>query len=393
MNPNTLQLALFYVALLYTLLAAITAWGARRTSKGNSQYEPSASIIVVARNEENTLADCLKSLKNLNYPQEKLEFVLVNDRSSDRTEQIMVDFVQSTPNAKMITIKRDPLSLTGKASGLAKGVQNSTGELLLFTDGDCIVPPTWIRTTAQGYDNRTGLLGGFLLLDKKGEKNPLFSRLQSIDWIYITTVGSAWTNLGCPMSVFGNNLSIRREVYEKIGGFESVGNHITEDFALTRNVSRNTNCHVRILLDPQNTVHTKPARNVKEFFNQRKRWAIGARSYGILPSILMGTTFLAHLMVFLLFLSGIFQAALLGILVLLFSDLLLLYHPLKTLKRLDLLKFFFLYEIFYFGYTLFFAPVFLFARRVTWKDTTYRRKNRQTPKSKNKRQPEELKRS
>lgn len=381
MNPTVLQTTLFFVVLVYILLTIITAVGIRRTPKTDSNFEPSTSIIVVAQNEEDSLPGCLKSLKNLDYPREKLEFILVNDRSSDRTEQIMADFVRSNPNAKMITIKRDPSFLTGKTNGLAQGVKNSTGEILLFTDGDCIVPPTWVRTTVRKYDKHTGLVGGFLLLDKKGERNPLFSRLQSIDWIYITTVGSAWANLDHPLSIFGNNLSIRREVYEKIGGFESVKDHITEDFALTRNVCRNTDYRVHILLDSTNVVYTRPAKNLREFFRQRKRWAIGGRSYGALAFILMGTVFLAHLILPIIFIAGYFLVGSLSFLLLLCSDLIVVYHPLKKLKRLDLLKFLFLYEIFYFGYTLFFAPFLLFSKSVRWKSATYSKRKRSRHKT------------
>lgn len=373
MNSFFLQIGLCLIVLTYVVLTIITVSGLRRKHSINTDHEPPVSVIIVAKDEENFLPNCLNSMKNLDYPQHKLEFILVNDRSSDQTGRIMADFVDSTPNSKMITVRENPKSVTGKSNGLHQGVMASQGEILLFTDGDCIVPSKWIRTTVRAYDTQTGLVGGFLILDKKGEKNSLFSRVQSLDWIYITSVGSAWANLSRPFSVFGNNLSVRKTVYNKVGGFQAVGNDITEDFALSKNIYKNTLFRVYILLDPENTVYTQPAKNLREFFHQRKRWAIGGRSHGILAYLLMSTVFLSHLLIPVTLFIGLYTIGIFGFLLLMVSDCTLLFRPLKALKRLDLMRYLFLYEIYYFGYTLFFAPFLLFARSVRWKTNLYRR--------------------
>ncbi len=374
MNLSFLTILVCSLIVLYFTLSVITALGIRKKIPADSNYrkgKPLVSIVVTARNEENYLPECLESLRKINYPKDKLEFILVNDRSSDKTPEIMGKFARSISSAKVINIQNNPFPYTGKVNGLIQGVKASRGEILFFTDADCIVAPTWIESTICKYDKSTGMVGGFLLLDRKGENFPLFSRLQSIDWVYFTAVGSGWANLGHPLSIFGNNFSIRKKLYDTVGGFESVGNHVIEDFALTRNVYKKTNSRIRIALDHRNCVITRPVKTLKEFLIQRKRWAVGGRSHGFLGFFLMGITFLVNLFLLILLIAGNFQPALFFFTMLLVADIILLHHPLKILKRLDLLLYILPYKLFYIGYTLLFAPILLFARNIQWKSISY----------------------
>ncbi len=374
MSLSFLSILVFSLIALYFAFSVVTAWGIRRKTPADSNYKkdkPPVSVVIVARNEENSLQECFKSLQQINYPKDKLEFILVNDRSSDKTPDIMAEFARSTPFAKVINIENIPSSLTGKVNGLIQGVRASRGEILFFTDADCTVPPTWVESTILKYDESTGMVGGFLLLDRKRENSLLFSRLQSFDWIYFTAVGSGWANLGHPLSIFGNNSSIRKKLYDTVGGFESVGNHVIEDFALTRNVYKKTNFRIRIALDQKNCVITRPVKTLRDFFIQRKRWAIGGRSHGFLGFFLMGTAFLTNLLFLILLIAGNFQSALFLFAMLLVSDIIFLHYPLKILKRLDLLLYILPYKLFYIGYTLLFAPILLFARNIQWKSTSY----------------------
>jgi cellulose synthase/poly-beta-1,6-N-acetylglucosamine synthase-like glycosyltransferase len=304
-----------------------------------------------------------------------MEWILVNDRSTDRTEQIMTTFVEKYNHARVITLNDHPKKYTGKCYGLIRGVKMSRGEILFFTDADCVVPPNWIQSTLSGYEDNTGMVGGFVVLDTKGEKTSLFQKLQSLDWINITAVGSAWANLNQPLSVFGNNFSIKKEVYEKAGGFESVENHFIEDYALVRNVRSRTNQTIRIHPDRENLVYTRPAESLKAFYLQRKRWAVGGRSHVFLGLFLMTIAFLVHLLIPTVIISGQTAFGLLAFFDILILDTFFLYEPLRKLGRSDLLKYMIPYELFYFGYSIFFAPLLLFARKIQWKSSVYKTEN------------------
>jgi cellulose synthase/poly-beta-1,6-N-acetylglucosamine synthase-like glycosyltransferase len=359
---------LLFCMLLYLSITIIMCFSIRMKQKSNGN-QPLISIIIVARNEQDTLPHCLQSLTRLTYPREKMEWVLVNDRSKDRTEKLMQDFEERFDQTQVITIDKLPEQYTGKCYGLIQGVKASTGEILFFTDADCMVPPNWIQSTLGQYDEKTGMVGGFLVLDQKEEKATIFDRIQSLDWINITTVGTAFANLNCPLSVFGNNFSIKRETYEKAGGFESIEKHWIEDYALVRNVRSLTNQTVRIRLDRENLVYTRPVKDLKAFYHQRKRWAIGGRSHNVLGFLLMSTAFLIHLLIPISIVIGEIIHGFLAFLCVLLADTFFLSYPLKKLNRIDLLKCMIPYELYYFGYSIFFAPLFLFARKVQWKSS------------------------
>ncbi len=369
-----MTLILILIVVLYALFSITTALGIRvAVSDENNTPLPTVSVIIVARDEEKWLPSCLESLTKLDYPVSKHEFILINDRSVDRTRDILNRFVESQSNSKILHIKKVPPSFTGKINGLIEGIKRSSGEILLFTDADCIVPSTWIRTMIQGLDKDTGMVGGFIQLDREDKPSSLFARLQSIDWIYLTAIGSSWANWGKPLSIFGNNFLIRRKDYNEIGGFQSISGHILEDFALLRNYRKRSESSVRIPLDHRCLIITRAAKNISEFINQRKRWSIGARSHSLFAIVLMVTTFLAHLVTLLAFLTGWISSALIAFTILLLCDFIVLIRPLKILRRLDLIRFIPLYELFFFTYSLFVAPIFLFGRKVTWKKSRLNR--------------------
>ena len=363
-----LSTMLLILTILYLLISIIMRFGIQSKQKPNS-YKSKISIIIVAQNEEKTIPRCLKSLAQLTYPHDKMEWILVNDRSDDKTEELMLKFADNHNHTQVITIDSLPEKYTGKCYGLIQGVKTSSGEILFFTDADCLIPPNWIQSTLAQYDENTGMVGGFLVLDKKEETAPLFHRLQTLDWINITAVGSVWANFNYPLSVFGNNFSIKREVYEKAGGFKSIEKHWIEDYALVHNVRSRTDKTIRIHLDRENLVYTRPADNLRELYHQRKRWAIGGRSHNVLGFFLMSIAFLVHLLIPISIITGKILAGLLAFLCILMADTLFLSYPLNKLGRTDLMKWIIPYELFYFAYSIFFAPVLLFARKVQWKSS------------------------
>ena len=76
-----------YFILSYIFLAGLK----KKFDKVGENELPSVSVIVAARNEEDNIKNCLQSLLELNYPNEKLEIILVNDESTDKTEETGID--------------------------------------------------------------------------------------------------------------------------------------------------------------------------------------------------------------------------------------------------------------------------------------------------------------
>jgi cellulose synthase/poly-beta-1,6-N-acetylglucosamine synthase-like glycosyltransferase len=95
---------------------------------------PKISLIIPACNEETTIEPALRSLLSHTYPQ--LELIVINDRSTDRTGDIIADLCANKPNARVVTVTSLPKGWIGKVHAQHKGVQHATGDWILFSDAD-----------------------------------------------------------------------------------------------------------------------------------------------------------------------------------------------------------------------------------------------------------------
>lgn len=104
---------------------------------------PRVSIVVAARNEERNIAEGVGSLLSIDYPD--LELVVVNDRSTDRTSEILHGLRAADARLQVVELAALPPGWLGKNYALSRGVDKATGELLLFTDADVIFERSVLR--------------------------------------------------------------------------------------------------------------------------------------------------------------------------------------------------------------------------------------------------------
>jgi len=228
------------------------------------------SIIVAARNEADHIKDCLSSLAQLDYPQNLLEIVVVNDRSQDGTHKIITQFIKDHPTSKYSQVETINPGLSGKANAISHGINLSKGEIILITDADCIVPENWVKKMVSYFAKPVGLVAGFTLLDYSTR---IFDKLQNLDWAYMLSVAAGAIGMNIPLTCIGNNFAFRRHVYEEIGGYEGVGFSVTEDFALLKAIATRTDWKIIFPVDAECLVISKPVRTLGQFFSQRKRWS------------------------------------------------------------------------------------------------------------------------
>jgi glycosyltransferase involved in cell wall biosynthesis len=121
---------------------------------------PRVSVLVPARNEEDTLFVAVQSLLQVDYPD--LEIILINDRSTDRTGEVAERLAQLDPRIRRIDIEQLPEGWLGKVHALQQGVRASRGEWLLFTDADIhFAPQALKKAVAYCLQYRKGFLALF----------------------------------------------------------------------------------------------------------------------------------------------------------------------------------------------------------------------------------------
>jgi glycosyltransferase involved in cell wall biosynthesis len=106
------------------------------------------SVIIPARNEERNVEEALQSVLQQDY--RGMEVIVVDDRSTDRTAEILNRVARVNPAIRVVHLKELPPGWLGKNYALSRGAQEASGDLLLFTDADVVMHPSAL-SRAVGY--------------------------------------------------------------------------------------------------------------------------------------------------------------------------------------------------------------------------------------------------
>lgn len=238
---------LFWLFTIETLLGAITAaltfmfflYFRRTPCRSLPDNDlPSVTVIVPARNEEGKIGRCLESLARQDYP--NYEVIAVDDRSQDRTGDIIQEIATRYPHVKCIRGKEAPAGWIGKCSALVQAVKHASGDYYLFSDADTCHSPESLRY-ALSY-----------AVEQKAE---------FISFMPVQELGSFWERTVMPVLLgsflcgdplntinehtnerayaYGQYILVRKDVYEAVGGHASVYDQILDDISLARLVKAN----------------------------------------------------------------------------------------------------------------------------------------------------------
>lgn len=363
-------LALVAIALLlYLIQSTLIILGANRVRRsGRFHSEPTVTVIVAARNEEAHLGPCLDSLVNISYPHDKLEIVVVDDRSTDSTASIILSYSERYPFLKSFTAGPSDSHLVGKANAVAQAIDRSSGEIILQTDADCIVTPQWVRETVSRYSPTAGVVGGFTLL----KTNDWFGAIQALDWIYLFNLAAAAIGWKRPLTVVGNHLTYRRKAYDDVGGYRSIKFSVTEDYALIRAINDRTQWEFGFSTSAESLVTSLPCSNARELYRQRVRWGVGGLEMKFRGLAVMAVGFILHSLMLIGICLGIRIECLIGVLLIkTLADMLVLFRPLRTFRVGSLLRYIIHFEIYFIVYVIILPFAVLFHHEVKWKGRTY----------------------
>ncbi|MFP4368074.1 MAG: glycosyltransferase [Candidatus Kapaibacterium sp.] len=356
--------------LIYVGRAAVMFFGSvkerRNAPKGSPENRPFVSVIIPARNEEEKIEDCIRSFDMVNYPKDKFEIIAVNDRSTDATGDILDRLQKERPHLKVVhkTKGSDHKNLQGKPGALKEGIDSSRGGYLLMTDADCVVHPEWINSVCDAFtaDESTGLVAAYTLI--RGNKST-FDKFQETEWIYMHTMAAAGFALGQPLGCFGNNLSIKREAYDKTGGYENVDFSLTEDLAMLRAV-HGKGYRVRYLCSPESTVTTYPVKNFAEYMSQHRRWAAGGLSLGWRAGLFVLTSIAIYTALILAFLKGSLFWIFAVLFVRVAGDYAVINPALMELKKFSLRKWI-IPSVFFYMFIELILPFTMVNKKIKWK--------------------------
>lgn len=196
------------------------------------------SILVPAFNEEQSIASCLNSLTKVVY--ENKEIIVIDDASNDHTIQIVEKFLDKG----VILVRREKNG--GRAAALNSGLQKTTGDIVITTDADTIVPSDWLPRFKKYFEQEGVVAVGGSYRAKNKDK--LLANVTSVlDEIF----NSIFRKSVVPNKLSGVNSAMRRKELLALGGFNE-SSWWSEDSELGWKLSETG----RIVYDPDNIVAT-----------------------------------------------------------------------------------------------------------------------------------------
>lgn len=276
----------YLMAMLWLLLGLH-----RRTPQTTTEW-PAVSIVVAARNEAASIGPCLQALKEQEYEGE-IQVVVIDDRSEDDTGAKVLERAQG--NLKLVRARADLPFKCPKKSALAQGIEVSSGELLLFTDADCQPPSGWVRSTVELFAADVGWVAGYAFPRASQRWR---HKLLALDNVAIGALGAGSTGMGRALACTGRNLAYRRQVYEEVGGFTSIGHLIGgDDVYFMRLVQARTNWKMVYNREPDAAVVCEPGPvSWADIIQQKLRHAAKAGHYKGVALALAGAVYGFHLL-------------------------------------------------------------------------------------------------
>lgn len=194
------------------------------------------SAIIPARNEEASIA---RSVESVARQLEVGEVIVVNDQSTDRTDEILAGLAASIPKLKVVNTHELPPGWIGKNYAVSIGAAAAEGDWLLFTDADTYhYPGSARRALADAVDHNAVLVS----YSPEQELGSLGERILIPFVYYRLAARFSFAQINDPRrqeaAANGQFLLVLKDAYEAVGGHAAIAGEILEDVALARRVKQ-----------------------------------------------------------------------------------------------------------------------------------------------------------
>jgi len=326
---------------------------------------PFISVIIAARNEEKNIGKCIQSLISQTYPENKFEIIITNDHSTDNTVGVIHSFQKE--NIQVINLAdftQNKILNSYKKKSIETALQFAKGDLIVTTDADCIAPKKWLETLVSFYKEKSPVFVALPVafsnpLPEDSFLKKFFKNFQSLDFMTLQGITGASVEKKFHSMCNGANLAYEKKVFYEVNGFEGIDEIASgDDMLLMHKIQKVYPDKIMFLKSPEVIVQTQPAETLKDFMNQRIRWASKADKYTDkkITTVLLLVYFL-NTWIFILGISSfffikVFYIFLVAIIIKTIVELIFLYPVAKFFNKQKLLWWFVPAQPFHILYTL-----------------------------------------
>jgi chlorobactene glucosyltransferase len=206
------------------------------TSKPKIKNGKTVSVLIPARNEEENIERCVRSLLNQTY--RDYEILVIDDNSSDGTWEILERLAKENSRVRIFKGKTLPPDWYGKPFAIQQLHEHAKGEILLFTDADTVHSETSISWTVTNMEKtKADFISGYV-----GQQLLTFGEITTVPIMFFMTgfvipmFLNRFIKLGYFSAAVGQYIAMKTEVFRKIGGYSKLRKKTTEDVYLSRYV-------------------------------------------------------------------------------------------------------------------------------------------------------------
>ena len=272
---------------------------------------PAVTLVIPAYNEDAHLEEKIVNIRDLDYPRDLLQVVIVSDGSNDRTNEILAR-IQDPLIEAVVRPDRN-----GKWAAVNEGVRRARHDILVMSDAATLFQPDALRQLVRHFrDPRVGVVCGALRF-RGGEE---FKQTEGVYWRYETMLRLMEARLGATLTASGAIYALRRDCYRPL-----TADDVIDDFVVPMRARK---LGYSVVFDPEAEAAEFAGDTVKDEFTRRVRLAVGSfRALHELIQVPMGAmaslSFFSHK-----FLRWILPFLLIGLLA---SNVFLLDQPLYQL--------------------------------------------------------------
>jgi cellulose synthase/poly-beta-1,6-N-acetylglucosamine synthase-like glycosyltransferase len=237
----------------------LTSRGDRRTPSLGMAGLPFVSLVIAAYNEEDYLPAKIQNIRDLDYPRDTIEPVIVSDGSVDGTNKMLSNLEEQNIRAVLLS-KRE-----GKASALNQGVALAKGDILVFSDAATLFSPDAINKLVRHFsDPSVGVVCGALRFHASEESR----QTEGVYWKYESMLRLMEGRLGATLTASGAIYAVRRACFQELAK-----DTILEDFVIPMHARK---AGFRVVYDPEAVAVDFAASSVAGEFTRRVRLAMGS---------------------------------------------------------------------------------------------------------------------
>ncbi|MBS1652241.1 MAG: glycosyltransferase [Bacteroidetes bacterium] len=231
----------------------------------NIEQEP-VSVIICAKNEDDNLTEFLPKILTQNYP--NFEVIIVNDCSTDNTENVIDEFSKIFPNLRKSNIKEDAYYKHGKKFAMLVGIKAAKNEKLVFTDADCYpASNTWLSEMVNAFGVDKQIVLNYGAYEKK---KSFLNKLIRLDTFCIAANFLSAAIKGKAYMGVGRNLAYTKKLFYSVNGYKNHYHVSSGDDDLFVNETANRN-NVAVCVSHNSITYSKPKTTFKLWCMQKAR--------------------------------------------------------------------------------------------------------------------------